>query len=97
MILVTTRPTVRSGVVARSCFFQKRGLLGVNQCPYRLGQGGLISQGRIGVNQLDCLLARLTDQVLVAEQLQELQAGSAAGLRRAENVALPSLLQVDAG
>src|SRR5579875_565404 len=41
------------------------------------------------------LLARLPDQVLVAEQAQQLQAGPAACLRGAEHVALPPLLEVE--
>ena len=54
-------------------------------------------EGRVGGDEVGRLGAGGDDEVLVAQQRQQAQLAAAAGLRRAEHVALAALLDVEAG
>jgi len=63
----------------------------------RRAQRGVRGQVRVGRDDQAGFFPRPPDQVLVGEELEQPQAGLAAGLRGAEHVALPALLQVEPG
>src|SRR5580704_22867 len=62
-----------------------------------LGQRLVPGQVRVILDHGRGLLPGLTDQVLVGQQAEQLEAGTPAGLGRPEHVAFPALLQVEPG
>src|SRR6185312_7855830 len=60
-------------------------------------QGGVAGELRVGRDQGGGFLPGQADQVLVGEQPEQAQAGVAAGLGGAEDVALAALLKVEPG
>ena len=59
---------------------QEGGLLDIQARGQRGGQRRMLRQLRVGVNESEGILARLLDEVLVLEDVQELQLGAAAVL-----------------
>ena len=76
---------------------QEGGLLDIQARGQRGGQRRMLRQLRVGVNESEGILARLLDEVLVLEDVEELQLGTATVLGRAEDVALAPLGEVEAG
>jgi hypothetical protein len=69
-------------------------LLGVDPRLDRGCQAGMIRERGVRGDELLGISARLLDQVLVVQDVQELQLGAPAGLGRTQDVALPPLRHV---
>src|SRR4051794_16840514 len=84
-------------VTARSPAFQELCLLGLGESAHLGSEHGVRGQCRVRLDETGGELARLGDDVLVVEHVQQSQAGPAARLGRTEHVTLAPLSQVDAG
>src|SRR5581483_8231239 len=89
-----TPPTMRA---ISSRLLEEVGAIGLDQLADRVDEAGMHRERRVGVDECGRLVPRGGDDVLVAQQPEELETGPASGLHGTEHVAFASLLEVEAG